>query len=272
MAAHWSRAEWAVRSSSVIDLAEADRTERDSDRVRDAIARSGASADHGQRRVSASVAVADFGAPGSDPVTVLGHDHRAGRHAAMFDAKRDGGNATIPHPAPRTTVVRKLLTNSTTGMRRSVLRWYSPNCGADGNLFGVDGGTFVAVEHARRRREGFGAEFDGDVRVRDQVAGTSPDGCRPRPYWRTRRSGRRPAAASSGAMRLIRTWHRCDAPGRAAFLRTHPPASTSGLLEFGDHARSFIWSNSSGFSMPTTVVLAIAGRSSARHRDVQRCA
>lgn len=41
-----------------------------------------------------SVAVADFGAPGVDSVTVLDTIiERADR--AMFDAKRDGGNATI---------------------------------------------------------------------------------------------------------------------------------------------------------------------------------
>lgn len=77
----------------VIDLAEADRTERDSDRVRDAIAAPAHPPITASVGVT-SVAVADFGAPGSDPVTVLDTIiERADR--AMFDAKRDGGNATI---------------------------------------------------------------------------------------------------------------------------------------------------------------------------------
>jgi diguanylate cyclase (GGDEF)-like protein len=77
----------------VIDLAEADRTERDSDRVRDAIAAPAHPPITASVGVT-SVAVADFGAPGADPVTVLDTIiERADR--AMFDAKRDGGNATI---------------------------------------------------------------------------------------------------------------------------------------------------------------------------------
>lgn len=77
----------------VIDLAESDQTERDSDRVRDAIAAPA------QPPITASVgvtsvAVADFVAAGVDSVTVLDTIiERADK--AMFDAKRDGGNATI---------------------------------------------------------------------------------------------------------------------------------------------------------------------------------
>lgn len=77
----------------VIDLAEADRTERDSDRVRDAIAAPAHPPITASVGVT-SVAVAAFGAPGVDSVTALDTIiERADR--AMFDAKRDGGNATI---------------------------------------------------------------------------------------------------------------------------------------------------------------------------------
>lgn len=80
----------------VIDLAEADRTERDSDRVRDAIAAPADPPITASVGVT-SVAVADFGAPGVDSATVLDTIiERADR--AMFDAKRDGGNATVRIP------------------------------------------------------------------------------------------------------------------------------------------------------------------------------
>ncbi|MDO0976391.1 GGDEF domain-containing protein [Mycolicibacterium frederiksbergense] len=77
----------------VIDLAEPGRTERESDRVRDAIAAPADPPITASVGVT-SVAVADFGGQGVDSVTVLDTIiERADR--AMFDAKRDGGNATI---------------------------------------------------------------------------------------------------------------------------------------------------------------------------------
>jgi diguanylate cyclase (GGDEF)-like protein len=77
----------------VIDLTESDRTDRDSDRIRDAIAAPAHPSITASVGVT-SVAVADFAAPGVDSVTVLDTIiERADR--AMFDAKRDGGNATI---------------------------------------------------------------------------------------------------------------------------------------------------------------------------------
>ena len=77
----------------VIDLAETDRTERDSDRVRDAIAAPAHPAVTASVGVT-SVALADFAVPGADPVAALDAIiEQADR--AMFDAKRDGGNATI---------------------------------------------------------------------------------------------------------------------------------------------------------------------------------
>jgi GGDEF domain-containing protein len=77
----------------VIDLADSGRTERDSDRVRDAIAAPADPAITASVGVT-SVAITDFAAPGLDSLTVLDTIiERADR--AMFDAKRDGGNATI---------------------------------------------------------------------------------------------------------------------------------------------------------------------------------
>lgn len=77
----------------IIDVTDVDRAERDSDRVRDAIAAPA------QPPITASVgvtsvAVADFGTPGMISASVLDAIiERADK--AMFDAKRDGGNATI---------------------------------------------------------------------------------------------------------------------------------------------------------------------------------
>lgn len=77
----------------IIDLTESDLSERDSDRVRDAIAAPAHPPITASVGVT-SIAVADFGAPGVDSLTVLDTIiERADR--AMFDAKRDGGNATI---------------------------------------------------------------------------------------------------------------------------------------------------------------------------------
>lgn len=83
----------------IVDLAKPGRNAaRDFDRVRSAIA---APADHA---VTASVgvtnvAVADFAAPAVDPVALLDTIIERADHA-MFDAKRNGGNATI-HLQPR---------------------------------------------------------------------------------------------------------------------------------------------------------------------------
>lgn len=77
----------------VIDLADVDQAERDSDRVRDAIAASADPPITASVGVT-SVAVADFGTPEKDLASVLDAIiERADR--AMFDAKRDGGNTTI---------------------------------------------------------------------------------------------------------------------------------------------------------------------------------
>lgn len=77
----------------VIDLADSGQTERDSDRVRDAIAAPADPVITASVGVT-SVAITDFAAPGLDSLTVLDTIiERA--DSAMFDAKRDGGNATI---------------------------------------------------------------------------------------------------------------------------------------------------------------------------------
>jgi diguanylate cyclase (GGDEF)-like protein len=77
----------------VVDLAEPGHAERDPDRIRYAIA---APADYA---ISASVgvtsvALTDFVGPGVDPVALLDTIIERADHA-MFDAKRNGGNATI---------------------------------------------------------------------------------------------------------------------------------------------------------------------------------
>jgi diguanylate cyclase (GGDEF)-like protein len=77
----------------VVDLAEPVHAERDTDRIRYAIA---APADHA---ITASVgvtsvALAHLAAPGVDPVALLDTIIERADHA-MFDAKRNGGNATI---------------------------------------------------------------------------------------------------------------------------------------------------------------------------------
>ena len=77
----------------IVDLAEPGHAERDTDRVRHAIA---APAEHA---ITASVgvtsiALASFAAPGVDPVALLDTIIERADHA-MFDAKRNGGNATI---------------------------------------------------------------------------------------------------------------------------------------------------------------------------------
>ncbi|HEY0229114.1 MAG TPA: diguanylate cyclase [Mycobacterium sp.] len=77
----------------VVDLAEPGHTERDPDRIRYAIA---APADYA---ISASVgvtsvALTDFAGPSVDPVALLDTIIERADHA-MFDAKRNGGNATI---------------------------------------------------------------------------------------------------------------------------------------------------------------------------------
>jgi diguanylate cyclase (GGDEF)-like protein len=77
----------------IADLAEPGQAGRDTDRIRYAIA---APADHA---ITASVgvtsvALTDFAAPGVDPVTLLDAIIERADHA-MFDAKRNGGNATV---------------------------------------------------------------------------------------------------------------------------------------------------------------------------------
>jgi diguanylate cyclase (GGDEF)-like protein len=77
----------------IVDLAEPGHAERDPDRIRYAIA---APADHA---ITASVGVtsvahAYLAAPGVDPVALLDTIIERADHA-MFDAKRNGGNATI---------------------------------------------------------------------------------------------------------------------------------------------------------------------------------
>ena len=77
----------------IVDLAEPGHAERDPDRIRYAIA---APADY---PITASVgvtsvALAHFAAPGVDPVALLDTIIERADHA-MFDAKRNGGNATI---------------------------------------------------------------------------------------------------------------------------------------------------------------------------------
>lgn len=77
----------------VIDLADADQAERDCDRVRDAIAAPADPPITASVGVT-SVAVADFWTSETDSAAVLDAIiERADR--AMFDAKRDGGNATV---------------------------------------------------------------------------------------------------------------------------------------------------------------------------------
>lgn len=77
----------------VIDLADADHAERDCDRVRDAIAAPADPPITASVGVT-SVAVADFWTSETDSAAVLDAIiERADR--AMFDAKRDGGNATV---------------------------------------------------------------------------------------------------------------------------------------------------------------------------------
>jgi diguanylate cyclase (GGDEF)-like protein len=75
----------------VVDLAEpGTRAHRDFDRVRRAIA---APTDYAIT-ASVGVAVASVAAPGVDPVTLLDTIIERADHA-MFNAKRDGGNATV---------------------------------------------------------------------------------------------------------------------------------------------------------------------------------
>ena len=77
----------------VIDLTDADHAERDCDRVRDAIAAPADPPITASVGVT-SVAVADFWTSETDSAAVLDAIiERADR--AMFDAKRDGGNATV---------------------------------------------------------------------------------------------------------------------------------------------------------------------------------
>ncbi|MET0900085.1 MAG: GGDEF domain-containing protein [Mycobacterium sp.] len=77
----------------IVDLAEPGHTERDTDRVRSAIAAPAVPPITASVGV-ASVALGDFALPGADPVALLDTIVERADHA-MFDAKRNGGNATV---------------------------------------------------------------------------------------------------------------------------------------------------------------------------------
>jgi diguanylate cyclase (GGDEF)-like protein len=80
----------------VVDLAGPGQVERSADRIRYAIAAPSDQAITASLGV-ASVPVASFVAPGVDPVSLLETIVERADHA-MFDAKRNGGNATIHLP------------------------------------------------------------------------------------------------------------------------------------------------------------------------------
>lgn len=80
----------------IVDFADPVHADRDTDRIRYAIAAPGDPAITASVGVT-SVALADFAAPGVDVVALLDRIIERADHA-MFDAKRNGGNATIHIP------------------------------------------------------------------------------------------------------------------------------------------------------------------------------